>query len=60
MSELTEKKIVEPSIYVQLAKKFGVTEVYVGLINNGNRKPTRGKGLKVRQALEQLKKQSNG
>lgn len=60
MSELTEKKIVEPSIYAQLAKRFEVTEVYVGLINNGHRKAKRGKGLKVRQALEQLKKQSNG
>lgn len=60
MNESTEKKIIEPSIYTQLAKKFKVSRDYVSMINTGFRKPTRGKGLKILQALEELKKQSNG
>lgn len=60
MKESTEKKIVEPSTYLRLAKRFGVSQNYVSMINNGWRTPVKGKGLKVRRALEQLKEESNG
>lgn len=60
MNESAEKKIVEPSTYIRLAKRFDVSTRYVSMINNGRRTPVKGKGLKVRRALEELKEQSNG
>lgn len=41
------------SPYTELAKKYDTTYDYVHKIATGVRKPTRGKGLKIKEALEQ-------
>lgn len=40
--------------YQRVAKEFGVTSRYVGMVARGQRKPTRGKGLKVKERLEEI------
>lgn len=54
MSEPTEKRIVNPSIYAELASRFDVSVNYVQKINHGRRTPVKGKGLKVKEALKRL------
>ena len=55
--KLLQHKHVETP-YQRVAKEFGVTSRYVGMVARGQRKPIRGKGLQVRQRLEELINQS--
>lgn len=51
--------------YQRVAKEFGVTALFVGMIARGERKPIRGKGLQIKHRLETMaeeltiKKESN-
>ncbi|CAL2108218.1 XRE family transcriptional regulator [Tenacibaculum sp. 190524A02b] len=57
MSELSEKlKNLNETTYQSIAKEFGVSTEYVGMIARGEREPKRGKGLKIKEALEQLER----
>ena len=40
------------SVYQMIAEKYDSKPDYVGLINRGIRKPTRGKGLLIKKELE--------
>jgi hypothetical protein len=40
--------------YKELAEKYETTYTYVSSIANGDRKPIRGKGLKIKQELEAI------
>jgi hypothetical protein len=48
------EQIKQPGVYKPIAEAYGVTEVYVGLIAQGHRKATRGKGLLVKRELERI------
>lgn len=41
----------EETLYQKVAKKYGVSPDYVGLIARGKRKAIRGKGLKIKNEL---------
>ena len=52
MKAKCKKFIVPPSIYQEIADKYGTSRGYVGEINRGLRNPVKGKGLKIKQELE--------
>lgn len=55
MKTLVEKlKAKNLTIYQKVAREFGTSELYVGQIARGWRKPQRGMGLKIKQRLEQI------
>jgi len=45
--------------YQRVAKEFSVTSRFVGMIARGERKPLRGKGLKIKERLEQIAMQAD-
>jgi hypothetical protein len=52
---LSEKfKNIPQTVYQRIAAETGATTRYIGMIANGHRKPTRGKGLIVKQKLDEL------
>jgi hypothetical protein len=40
--------------YQKVAREFDTTALYVGQIARGERVPTRGKGLKIKERLNEL------
>lgn len=52
LSEKLKKK--SKTLYEQVAEKTGTTPLYVGMIARGERLPKRGKGLQVKQCLQEL------
>lgn len=40
--------------YQRVAREFNVTTMYVGMVARGDRNPIRGKGLKIKQRLQEL------
>jgi hypothetical protein len=56
--ETLAKKIKEntKTVYQQIAKKYRTDADYVGKIARGERTPKSGKGLKIKNELEQLVK----
>lgn len=54
--ETKSKRIIDTTetVYQRVAKKYNTSAEYVGKINRGFRKPTRGKGLKILNELKQL------
>lgn len=60
MEKISEKlKKIQKTPYQEVAEKFSTTELYVGQIARGERKPTRGKGLKIKKELEAIIEQFN-
>ncbi len=55
LAEKVKKKKQTP--YQMVAKRYGVSAYYVGLIARGDRQPKRGKGAEV---LRELKRIANG
>jgi hypothetical protein len=55
MKSLAEKiKDLPQTTYAIVAKEFNTTKAYVGQIARGERMPSRGKGLQIKQALEKI------
>lgn len=54
--ETMAERIKEKYSLTSIAKKFNTDLAYVSQIARGKRVPTRGKGLKIKQELEQLVK----
>lgn len=56
--ETLAQKIKEKSatVYQVIAKKYNTDAEYVGKIARGERKPVRGKGLKILKELKSLTK----
>lgn len=59
METLAKKlKLKSETIYQSIAKKHNTEAEYVGKIARGERKPVRGKGLKILNELKALTKQN--
>ena len=59
MNTLPEKiSIQEKTLYQIVAKQCSVSPRYVGMISRNERIPKRGKGLKVKAALDKIKNNS--
>jgi len=59
METLAKKlKLKSETIYQSIAKKHNTEAEYVGKIARGERKPVRGKGLKILNELQALTKQN--
>lgn len=55
MTSIAEKlKKLPQTPYQQIAEKFETTPLYVGMIARGERNPTKGKGLKIKNYLTEL------
>ncbi|GEM_PF-594171 len=54
LSDKLLKKHFEQTPYQRVAKEFGVTAKFVGMIARGERKPVRGKGLLIKKRLEYI------
>lgn len=52
LSEQLRKKYKSP--FQLVAEKTGVSIIYVRMVANGDRKPTKKKGLEVLKALQEL------
>ncbi|MGV4380216.1 XRE family transcriptional regulator [Ornithobacterium rhinotracheale] len=52
IAEKIKKKYKTP--YQSIAEKFNTSTFYVSKIARGERKPVRGKGLKIKKELEKL------
>lgn len=58
METLAKKlKLKSETVYQSIAKKHNTEAEYVGKIARGERKPVRGKGLKILNELKALTKQ---
>ena len=57
MKTLAEKiKKIAETPYQKVAREFNTTDLYVGQIARGERIPKRGKGLKIKERLNELTK----
>ena len=59
METIAEKvKKISETPYQKVAREFDTTELYVGQIARGERIPKRGKGLKIKERLNELTNKS--
>ncbi len=56
---MRQKIFKNPTVYQIIAKKYGVSEKYVGMIARGERIPKRGIGLKIEEEIKEIINNNN-